>query len=235
MHIKQCGHAILHLDSYNEDYLITVPPLHIQGLITGSPFVELSKTSYIQSSSGFTAKIDYSGKGWLGGRKNSFAAKVYPEGKEKDVLYSIDGQWTDSFTLWDIKANKEVATYNTPDTKTTPLTITPEDKQDPLESRKAWRPVAEAIERGDQGRTSMEKSKIEDRQRDMRRREQADGRRWESRYFRRVTNAPIFDKLRAKLGIGSEIEDTGGIWTWDESKAEARRGERSATYPAQGV
>ena len=230
VNIKQCGHALLHLDTYNEDFLITLPPLHVQGLITGSPSIELSNTSYIQSSSGFTAEIEYSGKGWRSGKKNSFAAKVYAEETEKDVLFSIEGQWTESFALWDVKAKKEIQTYNTPETKTTPLTITPEDKQDPLESRKAWRAVVKGIEHGDQSRTSVEKSKIENQQRDMRRQEQAEGRRWESRYFRSVANDPILEKLSVKIGKESELEETGGIWTWDEKKANASWVEQHATH-----
>ncbi|KAI6915682.1 oxysterol binding protein-like protein, partial [Hortaea werneckii] len=53
INVKQVGHAILHLDQYNEDYLITFPPLHIEGLITGSPYVELNTNSYIIGSNGF--------------------------------------------------------------------------------------------------------------------------------------------------------------------------------------
>ena len=56
---------MLHLDAYNESYLITLSALHIEGLITGSPYVELNSSTYIQSSTGYTARIDYSGKGWV--------------------------------------------------------------------------------------------------------------------------------------------------------------------------
>ena len=77
INVKQVGHAVLHIDKYNEDYLITLPALHIEGLITGSPYVELERSTLIVSSSGFTSKVDYSGKGWLSGKKNSFTASMY--------------------------------------------------------------------------------------------------------------------------------------------------------------
>lgn len=100
---QQIGHALLHIDEYDEDYLITLPSLHIEGLITGSPYVELNSSSYIQSSSGFTAKIDYSGRGWLSGKSNTFSAVLYPENNKKETLYTADGQWNGSFTIKDAK------------------------------------------------------------------------------------------------------------------------------------
>jgi hypothetical protein len=78
INVRQVGHAVLHLDAYDEDYLITLPSLHIEGLITGSPYVELNKSTYIVSSSGYTSRIDYSGKGWVSGTRNSLSAVVFP-------------------------------------------------------------------------------------------------------------------------------------------------------------
>lgn len=98
---------MLHIDEYDEDYFITLPSLHIEGLISGSPFVELNSQTYIQSSTGYTAKIDYSGRGWLSGKSNSFTATIYPQDKKKEVIYTVDGQWNGSFTIKDGKG-KEV-------------------------------------------------------------------------------------------------------------------------------
>ena len=39
--VRQVGHAKLHLDGWEEDYLITLPSLHIEGLVYGSPYVRL--------------------------------------------------------------------------------------------------------------------------------------------------------------------------------------------------
>ena len=57
--------------------MITLPPLHIEGLITAAPFVELEGISYIQASSGHIAVIEYSGRGWISGKKNTFKARIY--------------------------------------------------------------------------------------------------------------------------------------------------------------
>ena len=68
--VKQLGHAILHLKEPEENYLITLPTLKLEGLIYGNPYVELSGHSYIQSSTGYLSTIEYSGKGWVSGKKN---------------------------------------------------------------------------------------------------------------------------------------------------------------------
>jgi hypothetical protein len=88
--------------------LITLPSLHIEGLIMGSPYVELNKSTIITSSSGYTATIDYSGKGWISGKKNSFTATLTKTGS-KDVLYNISGQWTDKFSINEGKGKNEVS------------------------------------------------------------------------------------------------------------------------------
>lgn len=96
--VKQIGHAKYHLDKYDEDYLITLPSLHIEGLVYGAPYVELNRSTQIVSSTGYIATIDYSGKGWLSGKKNSFTATLVKEGS-KTPLYTISGQWSGDFTI----------------------------------------------------------------------------------------------------------------------------------------
>lgn len=75
--------------------------------------MELNKSSTITSSTGYVAKIDYSGKGWVTGKKNSFTATLSKEGS-KDILYTIDGQWTDSFSIKEGKSKKEVCLFLCP-------------------------------------------------------------------------------------------------------------------------
>ena len=221
IHVKQIGHALLHIDAYNEDYLITIPALHIEGLIYGNPFVELNNKTYIVSSSGYISKVDYSGKGWMSGKKNSFTAQLFQEGKEKDPLYTVEGQWNEAFTIREggSKKHGEVDSYAAAKTKTTPLTVAPIEQQDPLEARRAWQKVIDAIIKGDMDTTNLEKSKIENSQREMRKKEAAEGREWERRFFSRVPNDPLFEKLARPIGERIEADKTGGIWRFDVNKA----------------
>jgi oxysterol-binding protein-related protein 9/10/11 len=192
--------------------------------------------SYITSSSGFTAKIDYSGKGWLSGKKNSFTATMYPTGKENDILYTITGQWTKSFEIHEgsSKYGKLIETYDAKATPTTPLIIAPVEEQDPLESRRAWANVAAGIAKGDMDYTGVEKSKIENEQRALRQKEQAEGRTWERRYFSQVESDPILEKLGPIIGLSVDADKTGGIWRFDEKKAEASRGKAAGGAQTEG-
>jgi len=112
----------------------------------------------------------------------------------------------------------QLDSYNAKITKTTPLYVAPLDQQDPLESRRAWAKVQEAIGKGDLETTGTEKSKIENEQREMRKKEKEENREWERRFFTRVDENPIFTKLAEKREIVAEADKTNGIWVFDEAK-----------------
>ncbi|KAI0018477.1 Oxysterol-binding protein [Xylariomycetidae sp. FL0641] len=233
INIKQIGHALLSVPvpskpGETETFLISLPSLHVEGLLFGSPFIELDGASYITSSSGFTAKVDYSGKGWLSGKKNSFVASLYPTGKEKDVLYNCSGQWTKAFEIHSGSAKHNssktlLATWDPDATKTSELLVAPLDQQHPLESRRAWAGVAEGIASGDMDAVGREKSKIEQAQRAARKKEQGEGREWTRAYFTARDDAdPALEDLASNVGLRSDgdADKTGGLWRFDAAKAE---------------
>lgn len=224
IYVKQLGHALFTIPEYDETYLITLPNLHIESLIFGTPFVELNDSTYITSSSGYTAKIDYSGKGWLSGKKNSFTASLYPTHKEKDVLYSVAGQWTKTFDIIEGSPKKGtiIDTYDAEATPTTPLIVAPIEEQDPLESRRAWAKVAAGIADGNMEITGNEKTKIEVSQRELRQQEKSEGKVWERRYFSQSEKDATLDSLGPTINLNPEADKTGGIWRFDEDKLNAR-------------
>ena len=91
MTITQIGHAILHLDEFDEDYLIPLPNVKVTGILTGSPYPELQGSHSIVCSSGYVAEIDFSGKRMFGfaGDRNHVVASVYAPGdrKHKEPIY----------------------------------------------------------------------------------------------------------------------------------------------------
>ncbi|KUJ07982.1 Oxysterol-binding protein [Mollisia scopiformis] len=232
INVKQIGHAVYSIPAYGETYLITLPNLHIEGLIFGAPFVELNDKTYITSNTGYTAKIDYSGKGWLSGKKNSFTATMYRTRKEKDVLYTVTGQWNKTWDIYEgSKKSNVIDTYDAEALPTTPLTIAPTEQQDPLESRRAWQKVAEGIAVGDMDLVGAEKTKIEESQRELRRQEKSDGRLWERRYFSLVENDSILAKLAPAIGLAPEEDKTGGVWRFDEKKAAGQATKTTTAAP----
>ncbi len=114
--------------------------------MSGYPFPQLEKSTYITSSSGYTARIDFSGRTWLRGKKNSIHANLFLD-KGSEPLYTVEGQWTGSFTIKDAKSGTEIESYDTRASEITLPTVAPLEQQDPLEVRKAWRLVAQAIEK----------------------------------------------------------------------------------------
>jgi oxysterol-binding protein-related protein 9/10/11 len=234
---RQFGHALLAVTppgankenpAEKETFLITLPSLHIESLIYGTPFVELEKSTRIASSTGYIAKIDYSGRGWVSGKKNTFSAILYKESDgEKNPLYTIDGQWSDTFVIKDARTKKDVDTYIVGNMKTTPLEVAVIEEQDAYESRRAWHDVARAIERGDMEATSVAKSRIENAQRELRKREREEGREWERRFFTRVDERDdaVFLRLARMLdptsgnSLGTENDKTGGVWRFDKERA----------------
>ncbi|KAH8650132.1 hypothetical protein BX600DRAFT_419063 [Xylariales sp. PMI_506] len=239
INIKQIGHAVLTIPNpanpdEKETYLITLPSLHCEGLLLGSPFMELDGATYISSSTGYTAKIDYSGKGWVSGKKNSFTAVLYRTGKEKEVLYNVSGQWTKAFEFHsgDAKhssSSNVVESWDPAQTATSKLIVAPVEQQHPLESRRAWGKVAHGIASGDMDLVGREKGKIENAQRAMRKKEQAEGRDWERRYFNAIGGPDTtLQTLASDVGLApsGDSDKTGGLWRFDRSKADKVKGEQ---------
>jgi oxysterol-binding protein-related protein 9/10/11 len=61
--IKQFGHALVHIDRYNEDFLIPMPDVKVKGFLSGQLYPEIEGTYYIVSSSGFVSELNFSGAG----------------------------------------------------------------------------------------------------------------------------------------------------------------------------
>ena len=61
--MKQIGHAVLTVELPNgggqQEFLITLPKLRIDGLWYGSPYGEITETSYIQGSTGWLSTVRF--------------------------------------------------------------------------------------------------------------------------------------------------------------------------------
>lgn len=188
--VKQYGHALLSVGK--ESYLITLPPLHIEGILVASPFVELEGKSYIQSSTGLLCVLEYSGRGYFSGKKNSFKARIFKDfkdSKDKDkALYTITGQWSGISKIFQSGKHKDdgVLFYDASKSPTELLNVKDIKDQHPLESRRAWKDVAEAIKQGDYENITKSKTELEESQREKRKEEESKGTRWQQRWFKGV-------------------------------------------------
>ncbi|KAI1077589.1 Oxysterol-binding protein [Whalleya microplaca] len=229
INIERKGYSTMHIDEYDEDHCITMPKVHVEGLVTFQIAPELSGVSYIRSSSGYTSRIDYSCKGWLRGKSNSFIATLYRDGEEANPLYVLEGRWSDLYTVKSGKG-EVLETVNLATLQRTPLQVAPIESQHPLESRRAWKHVVDAISANDILAVGHEKSKIENAQRALRKHEKILGQTWERRYFTEAEADTMAEKLSPRSkGEGADIEERM-VWKFDEDKY--RRIER---YQRDGV
>ncbi|RYP83574.1 hypothetical protein DL769_001328 [Monosporascus sp. CRB-8-3] len=217
INIERKGYSTLHIDRFNEDHLITMPNAHVEGIATFRIAPELNGTSYIRSSSGYTSRIDYSSKGWLKGKSNSFVATLYRGDDEPNLLYVLEGTWSGFYTVKD-KRGKAIQMVDLAALRRTPLQVAPIEEQHPLESRRAWQHVANAINENDILAVGQEKSKIENEQRALRKEEKAAGMVWETRYFTRVTDDPVAATILKTAGNAVNLHANDMLWKFDRDK-----------------
>ena len=204
--------------------------------MTGNLTPELSGSTYIRSSSGYTAKIDYTSKGWIGGRKNGFSAQLFHDDNANTPLYAVEGQWSDSWTCKKLDIKKTVDEFNMNSAKRSPLKVQPINEQHPLESRRAWRYVSQAIHKGDIFAISYEKSKIENEQREMRIRERQEGSEFPRRYFSKAKEDPVAQKLAQEMNCASieaDMDIKQGVWVWDDEKDKRIEARKAIKSPAR--
>ncbi|KAE9375152.1 Oxysterol-binding protein [Stipitochalara longipes BDJ] len=239
VNVKQIGHAILHLDKWEEDYLIPLPDVKIKGILSGNTYPELDGEYHIMSSTGFVSDIDFSGKKLIGGKKNSVHAIVFKQGEEKQPLFTVSGQWNEELTVYEGgDGGRAIETINIPTLKSVPMQVEQLGQQDEWESRKAWAGVIAALNDGDMQRTVDEKSKVEEAQREMRREEEAKGVAWEPLFFTKLqtTRDPLLEDLAAEPVKEGLFSPESGMWKFnhDGLKKGIERPFRESLKPSVG-
>jgi hypothetical protein len=211
----------VHIDRYHEDYLIPLPDVKVKGFLSGHLYPELHGVYHIISSSGFVSEITFLGKGFFSGKRNTFEAKMYKrEDETKSPLYVVRGQWSDKFTIHEVETDIDIETYDPNTAQAAPIFVPETADQDPWETRRAWKNVIESIREGDMQSTLTEKSRLEEAQRAMRKKEVVDGIKWKPVFFSQLKgDYPLFDKLASAVK-GWELgpERTEGVWKVDEEK-----------------
>ncbi|EDN94526.1 hypothetical protein SS1G_10400 [Sclerotinia sclerotiorum 1980 UF-70] len=213
VHIERHGYSLLTFSQQNETHLITMPPIHLTGLMSGSLSPELSGTSYIRSSSGFTTRISYSSKGWISGTPNTFSAIIYKK-SENTPIFKAEGQWSDKFNVKDMRSGENILQFDASSLKRKSIKVKPLEQQKEFESRRAWRHVTQAINESDIFKIGKKKGKIENEQREMRKKEKVEGREWERRFFVKRGRDEVAERLANGLE-GLKLDSGAGMWKWD--------------------
>ncbi|KAG6830535.1 hypothetical protein H0H92_000207 [Tricholoma furcatifolium] len=220
--VKQIGHAVLTVTpstgSPPIEYLLTLPHLRIDGLWYGSPYIELSETSYILGG-GYVCTIEYKGKGYFSGKSHTFKAHLAPApgmggaGAEEHV---VEGTWHEKskFTKGGSRYRGLIGPDGSfhdvvQDGKKEVSAVGGEENgsMGEFETRKLWAAVAKGIREGDFETASREKSQIENDQRQRRRDEAAEGTTWALKHFTHVESDPVYERLGHLVKLSPPIED----------------------------
>ncbi|PSS05271.1 hypothetical protein BD289DRAFT_449128 [Coniella lustricola] len=223
--IKQTGHALLTLSKFDkETYLIPLPNVKVKGVLSGlsGTYPELDGTYTIPSTTGYYSTVEFSGKSLLsGGHKNEVVAKLYAPGEAgKDPLYTVTGQWNDSFTIYEGSNDSKdriVEVLRLADLPTVPRVPLEEnlEAQDPWETRRAWHGVREALDNSDMTGAAKAKSVIEQGQRDMREDEKKAGSTWKPLFFKAETTDEIAARLYRTIPEDLDPDKTVAIWKFN--------------------
>ena len=143
------------------------------------------------------------------------------------------GQWTDTYTVQSENC-KDIEICHAKARKEHGPIVADIDQQDPWESRRAWAKVTDAVRAGDMTAVGREKSKIEQAQREMRKKERAEGREWERLFFLRTEEDPLFSRLVGRAGEHLNANETGGVWRFDEEMARNARAPYHASITPTG-
>lgn len=203
--------------------MIDFPDLLIRGVLTGGAYIELGGTCTIVGSNNTKAVIEFVPKPWFGGEYNHIKGSLYSDGK---IHYNLSGRWShQSFysKAGDTSGQKELLF----DAEAEPMAervTAPVSEQSELETHRIWGPVSEALKKKDFKLANVEKSKIEDWQRGIRKERELKKEVWEPKLFNfeKDIDAPNGDKYQKKNAELKEALDTkhhldAGAWTYSKS------------------
>lgn len=165
-----------------------------------APYVELTGTSFIQSSTGLYCSIEYTSRGWISGERNHFKCYLRRNGgNAKEYICKMEGQWSGKSTLTKYGSKTSEPFLDVTQLTPAPMHVKDIEEQGDMESRKIWQKVSDAIRANDTNTAGVEKTKIETQQREERATRQEAGQEWEPTYFHWVDDEPTVATLQRML------------------------------------
>ncbi|KRZ77341.1 Oxysterol-binding protein-related protein 8 [Trichinella papuae] len=163
-----CGSARITLLNRGENYIVTLPYAHCKGLLLGTLSMELGgSVSLTCDRTSYSALIEFKLRPFLGRFDyiNMLSGKIM---LGKETLADISGRWDDTIYITDKQTNETNILWGPIDAvvahrlKRSDVDF---DVQEEFESSKLWIKVTEAIKACDQELATVEKTKVEELQR----------------------------------------------------------------------
>ncbi|KAG8220235.1 hypothetical protein J3R82DRAFT_1274 [Butyriboletus roseoflavus] len=165
------------------DYAVTMPNMYARGILFGKMVQELGDTCTVKNERHrLSCDLEFKTKGFFSGTYNAIVGRVRKAGYD---IGEVSGRWSH---VMEFKSNtagtKRVLFDVVKDGQNiAPKYVTPEDEQEPYESRRLWFNLTQAIEARDMEAATRAKTAVEDAQRDLRRRRDESGEIFVPRYF----------------------------------------------------
>ncbi|KAI9272574.1 hypothetical protein BY458DRAFT_435219 [Sporodiniella umbellata] len=197
---EQVGQCVLQLKNKNDEtYMFSYPSVTVNGIWYAAPYVELTGTSYIQSSSGLYCTIEYTSRGWISGERNHFKCYLRRNGNAKEYIYKMEGQWSGKSTLTPYNSKQSQPFLDVAELTPATMEVEALEGQGEMESRKIWQKVSDAIRANDTQTAGAEKAKIENKQREEKAARTEAKQTWEPHYFHWVEEEPVVSALQRML------------------------------------
>ncbi|KAI4223370.1 MAG: hypothetical protein LQ349_007439 [Xanthoria aureola] len=173
-----------------EKYFLTQPNMYARGILFGKMKYELGDHSFVRCpETGLVADVEFKTKGYFGGTYNAIGGVIRNE-KTGETLYELSGMWSGEMVARNVMTGKKEVLFDATHARHTPPNVRPLEEQDEGESQKLWHRTVVAIKEQNHEAATDEKTKIEDRQRELAAQRQQSGTEWHPKLFRKVRGGP---------------------------------------------
>ncbi|KAJ2497802.1 Oxysterol-binding protein 4, partial [Coemansia sp. RSA 2052] len=222
MKVVQEGRVTLRMKNSDEFYCLSLPDLNICSILSGKPFLEMSSTTFIRSSKGYTAEFHWYTKPWLYGEYHKFDGKIFKDAATtfvqdslaQEQLFMFKGKWVAESRVTDVATGEDSVLFDVQAQPAADIIIKPVDEQSELESRRVWQKVSEALASGNYDVASREKTVIEEAQRALRKTRAETGEQWKPSMFSWVDDASDEDAVKACYTYLYSAKESIGTGSW---------------------
>ncbi|KAI8990350.1 hypothetical protein BDB01DRAFT_848422 [Pilobolus umbonatus] len=194
----------------NETYEIKMPNMYARNVLFGTMTLELGDSSSITCvSSDLICEMDFQTKGFFSGQWNTVMGKI-KRVSTQEILYEISGQWSNKLFIkkYTGKSSNGLLSIRSTSTKdcqpdlmvnVNNFTIQPLivlDEQEEKESRRLWSKVTERMKANKLDEAAVEKTKLEDSERELRKEREINNIEWHPRFFEGRGDSYVFKGLK---------------------------------------
>lgn len=212
LEVKLRGEIRIVLTNFdNEEYVITRPLINMAGLLAGKQRLEFNGlSSFACERSGLGAKIEFKVRGPMALRTDlhSITGRIFTLADD-ETLFTLDGNWDKKVTLTEVKTGRQstLFDYEAVAFEKSMIAVLPsENEEEKSFSTRVWADCSSAIKSGDTVAANLEKRKVEDYQRLLKRERVANGVEWKWQYFRKQEGGKEGYDLRGDLGNDSLVK-----------------------------